>query len=450
MLVQHEQLRQMLHIDFRERTTQGHDTSPLADELENLPDSYDAMMAFAEKLAATPMRDDWPYDEPDDLPGIFAAAGADKLAEPIGKISADDAAKRVRAGFIGSVCGCQLGKPVEVMPTLAELREALEATGDWPLNDYFSVETLEKLGRKHPSWTSTTRGNQSFAASDDDMNYTVMGAMLLHRHGLDFTKANVRDLWISNLPSSCAWGPERTLLVKAAQLTFGDQKTFNKAGEEDFVRWVNVLNPGSELCGAQIRADAYGYACPGRPKLAAELAWRDASFTHRRTGVYSTMYTAAAIAMAMVTDDPLEVFETALHVVPRRSRFAEITERCLNMVGDADDWLDGYQRIHDAFGEHGHCLVYQETGTLMNTLRFAESVGHGFCLQVMQGNDTDSYGATAGSLLGCFFGPGHLEDRWVTPLKDTIHTTIGGFHNQSLSSVADWMAELPKLTVDGK
>ena len=37
-----------------------------------------------------------------------------------------------------------------------------------------------------------------------------------------------------------------------------------------------------------IRADAYGYACPGRPELAAELAWRDAGLTHRRTGIYGT------------------------------------------------------------------------------------------------------------------------------------------------------------------
>jgi hypothetical protein len=48
---------------------------------------------------------------------------------------------------------------------------------------------------------------------------------------------------------------------------------------------VAVLNPKDEYCGALIRADAYGYACPGRPALAAELAWRDASLTHRRTGI---------------------------------------------------------------------------------------------------------------------------------------------------------------------
>ena len=46
-----------------------------------------------------------------------------------------------------------------------------------------------------------------------------------------------------------------------------------------------ALNPADEHCGAMIRADAYGYACPGDPARAAALAHRDATLTHRRTGV---------------------------------------------------------------------------------------------------------------------------------------------------------------------
>ena len=49
---------------------------------------------------------------------------------------------------------------------------------------------------------------------------------------------------------------------------------------------------------------------------------------------------------------------------------------------------------------NGRCQIYQETGTLISTLRFAARAEDGICMQVSQGNDTDSYGATAGSLLG--------------------------------------------------
>jgi hypothetical protein len=63
----------------------------------------------------------------------------------------------------------------------------------------------------------------------------------------------------------------------------------------------------------------------------------------------------------------------------------------------------------------------------------------------MQGNDTDSYGATAGSLLGAYFGPGHLEERWLEPFHDTIHVALANFHEQSLSALAKRMGKLPSL-----
>jgi ADP-ribosylglycohydrolase len=194
-----------------------------------------------------------------------------------------------------------------------------------------------------------------------------------------------------------------------------------------------------------IRADAYGYACPGNPELAAKLAWKDASFTHRKTGIYGTMFAAAAMAAAPVAKSPLEIFEIALKFIPQKSRFHHIVSDSMEEVSRAKDFFDGYYRIHGKYKEFAHCRVFQESGTLVNSLRFAENIGHGFCLQVMQGNDTDSYGATCGSILGLFFGPGHLEERWTRPLNDTLQTTLACFHEQRLSVVTERMGKLPEL-----
>jgi hypothetical protein len=71
-------------------------------------------------------------------------------------------------------------------------------------------------------------------------------------------------------------------------------------------------------------------------------------------------------------------------------------------------------------------------------------VGDGICKQVSQGNDTDSYGATAGSLLGAFFGPGSLDDRWLAPFQDTIRTSIATQPEWSLATLARRMGELPQ------
>ena len=210
--------------------------------------------------------------------------------------------------------------------------------------------------------------------------------------------------------------------------------------------WGDILNPYDEHCGALIRADAYGYACPGDPARAATLAHRDAMVTHRRTGVYATMFVAAAIATALVTDpaDRLGPWRNALGFVPQNSRFAAIVRDSLAQVEQATDWLDGYQRIHGRYSQYSHCRVYQEIGTLLNTSRFATDVGDGLGLQVCQGNDTDSFGATAGSYLGALLGPSAFDrEHWTGRFNDRIHLALATCHLSSLSELAERMSQLP-------
>ena len=191
-----------------------------------------------------------------------------------------------------------LGKPLEVNPTLYEIRAAAEKVGAWPLRDYIPERLLAALGRRHPSWDETVRERIEFVAPDDDENYNLLAMLLLEQHGIHFTKHDVCRLWLTHLPITMTFGPERTMLLKAGI------QSLDADAEGDLDAWVQVFNPRDEFCGAVIRADAYGYACPGRPALAAELAWRDASWTHRRTGIYGTMFVAAAIACAQVMRRP--------------------------------------------------------------------------------------------------------------------------------------------------
>ena len=445
MFLSKRQIRSLLQVVIANKAEQGHIINGLDERLYNLPDRYDDLFTFAQELANLPLRADWPYVEPNELDDIWAECAPDRPMGIIGEISLDDAASRVESGFLGSVCGCILGKPLEINPTLNEIRQALESIQEWPMNGYISERTAPYFNRRlHESWSETVRERIAYVAPDDDINYTVLGMLLLEQHGRALEKAHIRNAWLRYLPPRWTFGPERMQLVRAAAYTMVETLGGGMPDEIDIDSWVNVLNPKDEFCGAMIRADAYGYACPGDPSLAAELAWRDASWTHRRTGIYGTMFTAAAIACAQVLQDPLAVFDVALKFVPQKSRFYRIVCDSLNEIGQAVDWLDGYERIHDRYAIYSHCRVYQEAGTLINTLRFAESVGDGICKQVSQGNDTDSYGATAGSLLGVFFGKDYLEERWLTPFNDDIRTTLAGFEERSLSGLAKRMGQLPK------
>lgn len=438
MLPSPEFLRRQLERVIACQEAQGHETGGLLSELKRLPDSYDALAALADRVRHLPWRKDWPYEEPSDLDGIWAACDPGRPVGPLALASAREIPSRIETAFLSAVCGCMLGKPLEVDPTLAEIRRAAETVGDWPIRDYIREPMLEQLGRRHGDWHHTVRGRMTCVAPDDDINYTILGMLILEKNGTAFTKDDVVEAWAQNLPTSWTWGPQRAMLVKAALNSMAPKELRESAQE-----WAETWTPSNESCGAAIRVDAYGYACPGMPALAAELAWRDSSFTHRRTGIYGAMFIAAAIATAFVAEEPLDIFDTALKFVPRRSRFHEIVSDCFRIVAGATDWLEGYEAIHAKYRQHGHGALYQECGLLINSARFATSIDDAFCKQVSQGCDTDCFGELIGSIMGAYFGPGHLDERWLEPFNDDLRTSLATFYDRSLRSVAKRMARLP-------
>jgi ADP-ribosylglycohydrolase len=437
MLPSLAQLRRAVELVLVDKAEQGHDVDAMANELAALPDSYDDVAALVAKVGDLPRREDWPWDEPDDLDAIRVASRADRArAEDASRASE---AARIETAFAARVAGCVLGKPFEMDLTLEELEVALGPVNEWPLRDYVTEAGARSLPGLIGQWGETVRERIRYVAPDDDINYTIIGMLLLERHGAEFTVEQLRDTWLLQLPVAATFGPERTMLARAAM------ESLDGGDPGSLVSWADVLNPRDEWCGALIRVDAYGYACPGDPERATALAWRDASFTHRRTGVYAAMFVAAALALAPVRDDPLSLFDDALGFVPQRSRFAAAVTDALTEVGAAGDWLDGYRRVHERWPEHTHCRIYQEVATLVNTLRFASDAGDAICKQVSQGNDTDSYGATAGSLAGLLFGPGSLDERWIAPFGDDLRTALALFHERSLARVGQRLARLPAI-----
>ncbi len=421
-------LRQVVH-DKRE---QGHDVDDLEAELDAAPASLDALQALSLRLVDPPLTTGWPHHEPTDVDAILAEC----TNLPTARQPGADVGSRIETAWGARVAGCVLGKPFEFDPTLAELRGVLEPAGEWPLTDYVTEATNAQLRAPQPQWPECVRERLAHVPEDDDLGYTALATVALERFGGDLTHDHLRQLWLLNLPVAATFGPERTALLAAglASLTGSDPSTL-------------ALNPTDEHCGALIRADAYGYACPGDPVAAARLAHRDATLTHRRTGVYAAMWVAAAVATALVADDWEDIAVTAAQVVPQRSRLRAVLDESLEQVRRADDWLDAYDRIHGRYALYSHCRVVQEIGTLLGTLRFARGATDGIGMQVCQGNDTDSFGATAGSLLGALHGPAGFDDaHWLGPFGDRIHLALATTHDDSITSWGRRMAAL-HLTV---
>ncbi|MEM7019586.1 MAG: ADP-ribosylglycohydrolase family protein [Pseudomonadota bacterium] len=446
MIIPKQNLRDYLTTVLKHKGAQGHDISAAREQFEQLGDSYDELIEFGNSLADLPIRPDWEYVEPYSWEDICAEMDPARATGPIDDVDPASMAETMEAAFLSCVAGCILGKPIECNPSFAELKAIGETVGEWPIQNYITTQFLDELDRRradnprkrHRSWATTTRDNIHATTPDDDINYTVMGMLMIEEFGVDFTQDQLREKWLRNLPAGWTFGPERTQITN-----FAIQSILNF--DYSYDHWTHSWNLGDELCGAAIRADAYGYAAPGNPALAAHMAFKDSSMTHVRNGVYGTMYIAAAIATAATVKEPLEVHRIALQYIPQQSRLAEAVSFAIEQTSAASDWEDAYWRINERYSKFQHCRVYQEVADLVVTLNFAENIHDGFCKQVMMGNDTDSFGCTSGSMCGAFFGPGHLDEKWLAPFNNRLQTTLADFHEQDLRAVAKRCGQLPAI-----
>ena len=447
MIINLAVLKQLVLKKINTLTELGYDIETYKKKIENTSPSYDELLKLCKEINSDRKLKDDKFSVPFSYSEIKAACDPGRNTGLIGDYDKSNVAERVKSAYLSSVSGCTLGKPLECNPTLEEIKKAAEACDEWPINDYISEKLIENLGRKHRSAGITTRENIKYVAPDDDMNYRIIGMVILEEKGVDFTTRDIANFWLENLPVLWTFGPERHILTTLA--LFSNYRYFTDVQEFDWDGYLKVIDllslQGITHCGAQIRVDTYGYACPGRPETAAYLAYKDAVLTHQGTGLYAPMFVAAAISCAFILEDPIEIFNTAKQYIPQKSRFYQVVTECINEVNQASDWIDGYNRIHTKYIEYDHCKILQETGTVINTLKFADSISDGICKQVMQGNDTDCYGAIAGSLLGAIFNAGSLEEKWLKPFNNTIHTSLANFHEQNLSSIADRMGTLPDI-----
>ncbi|MFD7664074.1 ADP-ribosylglycohydrolase family protein [Streptomyces sp. NPDC059788] len=383
-------------------------------------------------------------DEPTDLPAIKAACPAWPTAPAPASAPAPAPGSlrpRLEAAWLGRAAGCLLGKPVETLP-LAGIRALARATGNWPLRGWFTEVGLDPaIAARHP-WHSHSRAT-SLAESidgmpeDDDLDHPVLGLLLLQRYGHGFRTTDVARLWLDELPAGRTFTAER---VAYRNLLDGIEPPHTASFRNPFREWI----------GALIRADVFGWTRPGDPARAAEAAWRDATLTHTANGVYGEMFAAAAIAAAAGGHTDVHgCLRAGLAVVPRRSRLARavrfgIETARAEPTGSDAGFADVVDRLHHAYGHHHWVHVVPNAALLAAALTHADgSFSGSICRVVSGGWDTDSNGATAGSLAGLLAGtPEALPVRWTAPLRNRLATTVSDLNGIGFDTLAARTADL--------
>ncbi|MFF4247171.1 ADP-ribosylglycohydrolase family protein [Streptomyces sp. NPDC001822] len=368
-------------------------------------------------------------DEPTELSAIRAACP--RWPAP-GSRAVAPGPDRLHAAWLGRAAGCLLGKPVEKLP-LDGIRAIGRATGNWPLTTWFTARGLPAaLAAAHPwnrrSAPTSLAENIDGMPEDDDLNFPLLALLLLQRHGPDFTTDDVARLWLAELPAGRVFTAER---VAYRNLLDGVEPPDTARHRNPFREWI----------GAQIRADVHGWTHPGDPAAAAAQAHRDAVLTHTANGVYGAMFTAAALAEAAGGETDVHgCLAAGLRVVPPRSRYAAAVRLGIAAAREEPDFDTVVDRLHTAYAATHHWVhVLPNAALLAAALTHADGDFAGsVCRAVSGGWDTDSNGATAGSLTGLLAGRADaLPDRWTAPLKNRLATSVAGFGSIGFDTLAE-------------
>ncbi|MFF9505832.1 ADP-ribosylglycohydrolase family protein [Streptomyces sp. NPDC014724] len=367
-------------------------------------------------------------DEPTDLAAIRAAC-------PDWPAPRTDPApvshERLHAAWLGRAAGCLLGKPVEKLP-LAGIRALARATGNWPLTTWFTAKGLPaELAATYPwnrrSASTSLAENIDGMPEDDDLDHPLLTLLLLQRYGPSFTTCDLARLWLDELPAGRTFTAER---VAYRNLLDGIEPP----------RTARYRNPFREWIGAQIRADVHGWTHPGDPSAAAVQAHRDAVLTHTANGVYGAMFAAAALSEAAGgAHDVHGCLAAGLRVVPPRSRFAHAVRFGIAAARGESGFDAVADRLHAEYGAYHWVHVLPNAALLAAALTHADGdYSDSICRAVSGGWDTDSNGATAGSLAGLLAGsPGALPERWTAPLKNRLATSVAGFDSIGFDALAE-------------
>ncbi len=374
------------------------------------------------------LRADFGFVEPDDFDAIIADASA---APELTALSDAEYAERIKGAWYGRVGGVVLGKPFELHVDEKWIRAYLESLDAYPLNDWAPHESPE-LGitlRCKPS----TLGNISYAEEDDDIHYTVLGLMLLEDKGFGFSKLDVANNHLRNIPYHWLWSCTRQSYYHMVNLRE------DRPVDEQIAEFPTKLNPWREGINTAIRADFWGYIAPGDPLRAARIAHREVTLNAVKNGVYSSMFVAGALSAALSANPTVEtILAGGLSVIPRNSRLAHIVAETRQWYAEAGDWLPVCERLYEKYGHlpflHAlHNMAFVTLALIHGDLDYTKTI----TTAVMCGMDTDCTSGTAASIVGAAVGYEGLDQRWIEPFNDRVQTVVAGFGHGTISGLVE-------------
>lgn len=364
-------------------------------------------------------------NEPNDLNEIIKQSNFKKIQYEV--LNYKD---RLKGAIIGRFIGCMLGAPVENFMVEKMEQLAIKQNMQFPPIEYWhEIDNETYLHYKRDKKIKFTKDNMTFVVADDDVTYTVLNALILHKYGLGATSEDFCKYWFEHLPYGCT-AEYKTLI--GLKRNYSIEKIVN-------------TNPFVELIGASIRADVFGYIYKGDPYNAAISAYKDACISHKRNGIYGEMFLAAAIALSFVKNNVIEAIKEAINYIPKNCRLTKDIKWALSYQNKISDYKHANLLIQNRF-KHMNRV---HTNNNMCAIIFALFLGDNDfnktisnCIAI--GYDNDCTGATIGSLLGANIAIDKISTKWYQDFNNEIHTYIRGYETISIDNLINIILEISK------
>ncbi len=250
------------------------------------------------------------------------------------------------------------------------------------------------------------------AIFNDDLDIQLVWLRALQSFGPDVTTRELGEMWLKHVVYH--WD-------EYGNARFSMRKGLLPPVSGAFNNWF------VDCEGSPIRSEIWAMMAPACPDVAARYAYQDAIIDHAGgEGVWGEMYLAALESAAFVVDDPHELIEIGLSLIPPDCRTALAVKDVLEWHRDGVSWTECRELLLEEHGHYNPQDSPQNQGIVTLGWLYGEGdFGDSILKAVNCGEDTDCTGATLGSIMGIVHGADAIPSKWKDPVSAGIEVGWG-------------------------
>lgn len=312
------------------------------------------------------------------------------------RLNEEEYYRKAYGAWLGKNIGGTLGEPVEGRKERLDLEFYPELPGEFDTTN--STHYPDSIDDGEPT-----------PLANDDLDLQLIWLHAIEQYGVDLGARELGQEWIDHV-----FFPYNEYRYALANLRRGIEPPVSGWFNNQFY---------NDCMGAPIRSEIWALIAPGAPDVATAYAYQDAIVDHAGgEGVYGEMFNAAVESAAFVENDPHRLIDVGLSYIPDDCDIASAVRDTVAWHEEEHDWETIRDFILEEYGHPDMTNAPQNFAFVILGWLVGDDFGDALLTCVNCGYDTDSSGATIGSLLGILNGRDGIPDEWIEPIGHRVVT----------------------------